>query len=249
VNSEKMKCPLCEIMNVISKKWALLIINAIGNTGSIRFGELKRVLKGISRKKQRRTIFYDLCFCICAPQTTFKSNVKVINELKKSEFYEKQIDLFIIFQKHKNELKELLKPVRFYNNKARYLIEAKRDFDKIMYQVEIYLAHKDQPGHSQAMRDYLVDEVKGLGMKAASHFLRNLGCEDLAIIDVHIIKFLAEHVTNFTSHPTTYELRVELFTKDATRINTYKWLECRFKELAKKYKLTIAELDALICKL
>ncbi|MFW9877963.1 MAG: winged helix-turn-helix transcriptional regulator [Candidatus Thorarchaeota archaeon] len=47
---KKMRCPLCEIMNVISKKWALLIINAIGNTNSIRFGNLKRVLIGINSK-------------------------------------------------------------------------------------------------------------------------------------------------------------------------------------------------------
>ena len=45
-----MKCPLCEIMNVISKKWALLIINAIGKNISIRFSELKRLLKGINSK-------------------------------------------------------------------------------------------------------------------------------------------------------------------------------------------------------
>ena len=45
-----MKCPLCETMNIISKKWALLLINAIGNNKSIRFGELKRVLKGINSK-------------------------------------------------------------------------------------------------------------------------------------------------------------------------------------------------------
>jgi DNA-binding HxlR family transcriptional regulator len=51
VDPEKMICPLCEIMNVISKKWALLIINAIGNRDySIRFGELKRVLRGINSK-------------------------------------------------------------------------------------------------------------------------------------------------------------------------------------------------------
>jgi DNA-binding HxlR family transcriptional regulator len=50
VVTEKMKCPLCEIMNVISKKWALLIINAIGNTNTIRFGELKRMLQGINSK-------------------------------------------------------------------------------------------------------------------------------------------------------------------------------------------------------
>jgi DNA-binding HxlR family transcriptional regulator len=37
-------------MNIISKKWALLIINAIGNTNSIRFGELKRALIGINSK-------------------------------------------------------------------------------------------------------------------------------------------------------------------------------------------------------
>jgi len=37
-------------MNVISKKWALLIINAIGNAQVIRFGELKRFLKGINSK-------------------------------------------------------------------------------------------------------------------------------------------------------------------------------------------------------
>jgi DNA-binding HxlR family transcriptional regulator len=50
VESGRMKCPFCEIMNVISKKWALLIINAIGNTNSIRFGELKKLLKGINSK-------------------------------------------------------------------------------------------------------------------------------------------------------------------------------------------------------
>ena len=50
MDSEKMKCPLCEIMNVISKKWALLLINAIGNNKTIRFNELKRVLKGINSK-------------------------------------------------------------------------------------------------------------------------------------------------------------------------------------------------------
>ena len=205
--------------------------------------QLKRVLKGLSRKKQKRTIFYDLCFCICAPQTTFKSNIKVINELRASNFYEKPIDLFIIFQKEKNWLKEMLKPVRFYNNKARYLIEAKRNFDTIMYHVNLYLENKDKPGHAQAMRDYLVDDVKGMGMKAASHFLRNLGCEDLAIIDTHVIKFLARG----EKEPYKTEL-LEQFRKQATSKNGYRELEFHFQAEACDYRLTTAELDALVWK-
>jgi len=39
-------------------------------------------------------------------------------------------------------------------------------------------------------REWLVENVNGLGMKAASHFLRNLGNETFAIIDTHIIKFM-----------------------------------------------------------
>jgi DNA-binding HxlR family transcriptional regulator len=37
-------------MNIISKKWALLVINSIGNTTSIRFGKLKQKLQGINSK-------------------------------------------------------------------------------------------------------------------------------------------------------------------------------------------------------
>ncbi len=41
-------------------------------------------------------------------------------------------------------------------------------------------------------REILVKEVKGYGYKEASHFLRNVGFEDVAIIDRHISRFLFE---------------------------------------------------------
>jgi DNA-binding HxlR family transcriptional regulator len=50
MESAKIICPLCEIMNVISKKWALLVVNAIGNYNIIRFGQLKTILIGINSK-------------------------------------------------------------------------------------------------------------------------------------------------------------------------------------------------------
>jgi len=49
-------CPLEGIIDVISKKWALLIINAIGNYGSLRFNRLMEELQGISPKTLADTL-------------------------------------------------------------------------------------------------------------------------------------------------------------------------------------------------
>jgi len=49
-------CPLEGIIDVISKKWALLIINAIGNYGSLRFNKLVQELRGISPKTLSDTL-------------------------------------------------------------------------------------------------------------------------------------------------------------------------------------------------
>jgi DNA-binding HxlR family transcriptional regulator len=43
-------CPLEGVMGVISKKWALLIINAVGIYGRLRFNRLIEELHGISPK-------------------------------------------------------------------------------------------------------------------------------------------------------------------------------------------------------
>ncbi|MDD1755090.1 MAG: helix-turn-helix transcriptional regulator, partial [Methanothrix sp.] len=49
-------CPLKGIIDVISKKWALLIINAIGNSGRARFKHLTEILLGISPKTLSDTL-------------------------------------------------------------------------------------------------------------------------------------------------------------------------------------------------
>ena len=43
-------CPLEGIIDIISKKWALLIVNEIGNHKRIRYNELKKEIAGISPK-------------------------------------------------------------------------------------------------------------------------------------------------------------------------------------------------------
>ena len=49
-------CPLEGIIDVISKKWALLIINAIGNKGKLRFNSLMEYLGRISPKTLSDTL-------------------------------------------------------------------------------------------------------------------------------------------------------------------------------------------------
>ena len=49
-------CPLQGTIDIIGKKWALLVIYEIGNHGTIRFGELKEELRGITSKSLVNTL-------------------------------------------------------------------------------------------------------------------------------------------------------------------------------------------------
>jgi DNA-binding HxlR family transcriptional regulator len=49
-------CPLKGIIDIISKKWALLIINTLGNYGNLRFNKLMETLNGISPKTLSDTL-------------------------------------------------------------------------------------------------------------------------------------------------------------------------------------------------
>jgi len=49
-------CPIEGIIDVISKKWALLIINTLGNFKVLRFKDLEKRLKGISPKTLSDTL-------------------------------------------------------------------------------------------------------------------------------------------------------------------------------------------------
>lgn len=49
-------CPLEGVIDVISKKWALLIVNSIGNNGRLRFNSLIEELGGVSPKTLSDTL-------------------------------------------------------------------------------------------------------------------------------------------------------------------------------------------------
>lgn len=43
-------CPLGGVMDIISKKWALLVINTIGNSQKIRYSEIRNILGEVNSK-------------------------------------------------------------------------------------------------------------------------------------------------------------------------------------------------------
>jgi len=55
-SSLAMFCPLQGTIDIISKKWALLVIYEIGNHNNIRFNELKNELQGITSKSLVNTL-------------------------------------------------------------------------------------------------------------------------------------------------------------------------------------------------
>jgi N-glycosylase/DNA lyase len=186
--------------------------------------EVKKILNRFHQKKTDKEIFYDLCFCLCAPQTTFKNNMKVIEDLKSIDLYDLTNSFFGVNKADELQLKRILKPVRFYNNKARYIIYAIKNFSWIQYIVKLPLDDTDK-------RERLEKNIYGMGLKVASHFLRNQGATDLAIIDTHIINFLRG-----------------IYGLSFIDNKNYLEKEELFRRIAKKYNMSVAELDVWIWK-
>lgn len=151
-------------------------------------------------------IFYSLAFCILVPAGNARRTSKAVQILKNMDYYENYLTDVTLY--------DLLKSyVRFPSQKAHRLSALRRSFKPILKALKKY-QNKD----SKELREFMVSRVSGLGYKAASHFLRNMGFKDLAIIDTHILKyreyFMPEKYVNY--RPTSkkrYLILEEYFNK------------------------------------
>ena len=81
--------------------------------------------------------------------------------------------------------------VRFKNNKSKYLVELR----ELMTEDGKLQPRKilSRQGNTFEKREWILKNIKGMGMKEANHVLRNLGFgEEIAILDRHILRNLAE---------------------------------------------------------
>ena len=127
--------------------------------------------------------FYELCYCILTPQSKAVHADAVVRELKESDFYRRGTNPESI-------LRNPATYIRFHHQKAQRLLRARESWDQyqslIAEATQPTLAVKDR----RHMRDQVAQTIVGFGMKEASHFLRNIGVQQLGILDRHILRYL-----------------------------------------------------------
>jgi N-glycosylase/DNA lyase len=167
-------------------------------------------------KKSNSEWFKELCFCILTANFTAEGGIKIQQEIGGG--------FLILSQKNlENKLKKL--GHRFYRKRAEYIVLA-RKYKNIKTILSKFRNEFE-------MREFLVKNIKGLGYKEASHFLRNVGYDNVAIIDRHILKILYE-----------YSL-----IKDIPKyLSKKKYLEIEkiLRELGQKVNLKLSELDLIL---
>lgn len=183
-----------------------------------RLADFRRVGEG-----DDRALFEELAFAFLAIQSSARSSDAAVRALRESALlWEGDVRSIARFLRHRT---------RFHNHKAAYLVAARERFlsDGSPGLRETLDAFPDPP----ATRAWLVAEVDGLGMKEASHFLRNIGRgTDLAILDRHILRNLLRH-------------RVIGRAPETLTPKQYLAIEARLAAFAAHLGLTIAVLDLL----
>ncbi|MBC7240292.1 MAG: hypothetical protein H5T71_09360 [Chloroflexi bacterium] len=97
----------------------------------------------------------------------------------------------MLFKGSVEEICRELSGIRFRNRKAEYIVDARNFFFNFGKPAVSRLL--ESVGSPFEMREWLVSNVKGMGYKEASHFLRNIGLgEDMAILDRHILKCMMD---------------------------------------------------------
>lgn len=157
-------------------------------------------------------LFSEMCFCILTANYAAEPAMRIQDSIGEG---------FTCLSEKKlaNELKKL--GYRYPNARAAYIVEARRHspVKEALRKIE----------SESDLRDWVAANVKGLGMKEASHFLRNIGFTDLAIIDFHIIDALVKY-------------RMIKRPKTLTR-KRYLEIEGTLRRLADKVGVSLAELD------
>jgi N-glycosylase/DNA lyase len=162
--------------------------------------------------------FFEMAYCILTPQSSAIRAAAAVNALRALDRWDDQELLARTLAR-----KEFY--IRFHHTKARRLAKAHAQFPEIA-------AHLETGREGRELRTWLVAHVGGLGWKEASHFLRNIGYRDMAILDRHILKNLQRHGI-ISSLPRTL-----------TRKN-YLAIEQRFAQFCEHVGLTMDEVDLL----
>ncbi len=163
--------------------------------------------------KSNIEIFKELCFCILTANFNAEKSIKIQKEIGNG---------FLTLPE--SVLAKKLKDYghRYYNTRAKYIVEARKYMNSLKEIINSF-------NNENNLREWLVKNIKGLGYKEASHFLRNIGYTNFSILDFHIINILVKY---------------GLIKKPKT-LTKKKYLEIEeiLKKVAKELNINLAELD------
>jgi N-glycosylase/DNA lyase len=122
-------------------------------------------------------LFRELCFCIAAANSSAEMGIKTMEALQD-----------LLEHGTLDEMRERLRGrFRYWNKRPEYIVHTREYIRKAWnFEIQSYLSSIEHPS---ALRAALAEnpDIKGIGYKEASHFLRNVGYRGLAILDKHIL--------------------------------------------------------------
>ncbi|MCX7597615.1 MAG: N-glycosylase/DNA lyase [Armatimonadetes bacterium] len=187
-----------------------------------RLGEFRR----LGDEASDEDLFAELVFCLFTPQSKARQCWAAVERLR---------DCGLLLCGEACEVAGQLKGVRFHNTKAANVVALRELFTR-----DGHLAVRetlDRLGEPRAAREWLVANVRGLGYKEATHFLRNIGrAAGMAILDRHILRNLV-HLGVIEEMPRSLSRR------------KYMEIEEAMVDVAQAMGITVEELDLLLwCK-
>lgn len=171
------------------------------------------------REAGKRTgagIFKELCYCILTANFNAERSIRIQKDIEGG---------FLVLSE--SQLAKKLKSMghRFPNARARYIVEARRYKNSLKTEI-------GSIDDNNQRREWLVHNIKGIGYKEASHFLRNIGYENYAIIDFHIRGILGK-----------FNLIKGKMPVGTLAKNRYIEIEEVLRGIAVKLEMNLAELD------
>lgn len=169
-------------------------------------------------------IFGELAYCVLTANTSAKMGERCLPVIRP-----------VLFTATVEEFQERLHAVRcrFWRTRSSYLVQIREFLDGAC---QMNLRHwLEEFADPLARRDALAlpKGMKGIWMKEASHFLRNIGYRGYAILDIHILRSMKEFGV------------IRAITRPTHR-DRYVHLERRLVQFARELQIDLDELDLLL---
>lgn len=173
----------------------MLTVRSVEEGLSLKSSEIREKLKEfetVGKKGSEKKIFEELAFCIFTAGASAKMGLKAIEAVRD-----------LLAEADEKRISDRLRGVyRFPNTRARYLVHTRNHLarERGAGLMKILLSFKDPVER----RDFIAldKDVKGIGFKEASHFLRNVGFRGYAILDKHVLRCLFELGVADSARPT-----------------------------------------------